>query len=170
MISFTLNGQAVSVDMPVDTPLLWVIRDYFKLKGSKFGCGMGLCGACSVLLNGQSTRSCILPLAVAANQTLVTIEGLGSPEKPSQLQQAWVEHNVPQCGYCQSGQLISATALLAQIPEPNDEQIDQGMQGNICRCGTYPRIKQAIKSVSHSSEINASEIVQTYSPNSEGVL
>lgn len=150
MIRFQLNGQTVEADVPSDMPLLWVIRDHFKMKGSKFGCGMGLCGACSMMIDGQSTRTCILPVAAVANRSVTTIEGLanGQPQNQAQLsalQQAWVDHSVPQCGYCQSGQLISATALLNNNPNPTDAEIDNAMQGNICRCGTYPRIKQAIK-------------------------
>ena len=147
MIRFQLNGQTVEADVPGDMPLLWVVRDHFKLKGSKFGCGMGLCGACSMMIDGQSTRTCILPVAAVANRHVTTIEGLQDQDSQrlSALQQAWVDNSVPQCGYCQSGQLISATALLKQNPNPSDTDIDNAMQGNICRCGTYPRIKQAIK-------------------------
>ena len=145
MLRFTLNGQAVEVDAPGDTPLLWVIRDHLKLKGSKFGCGMGLCGACSMLVDGQSTRTCILPAASVANKSVTTIEGIGNPELVSAVQQAWVDASVAQCGYCQSGQIVSATALLTQNPNPSDSEIDNAMSGNICRCGTYPKIKAAIK-------------------------
>ena len=148
MISFTLNGEAVTTDAPADTPLLWVIRDYFKLKGSKFGCGKGLCGACSMHLDGDSVRTCILPISAVAGRAVTTIEGLGTPDNMHLLQQAWVEHSVPQCGYCQSGQLMSASALLARNPSPSDEEIDTAMSGNICRCGTYSRIKSAIKDAS----------------------
>ncbi|MEH6348056.1 MAG: (2Fe-2S)-binding protein [Bermanella sp.] len=151
MITFELNGKTVQFDASSDTPLLWVIRDHFKLKGSKFGCGMGLCGACSMLVDGQSTRTCILPVAAVANKKITTIEGVGNPEMLSILQQAWVEASVPQCGYCQSGQLISATALLSSNPSPSSEEIDQAMSGNICRCGTYPRIKKAIQSAAFKS-------------------
>ncbi|MGB3665454.1 MAG: (2Fe-2S)-binding protein [Bermanella sp.] len=145
MLRFTLNGQAVEVDAPGDTPLLWVIRDHLKLKGSKFGCGMGLCGACSMLVDGQSTRTCILPAASVANKSVTTIEGIGNPELVSAVQQAWVDASVAQCGYCQSGQIVSATALLTQNPNPSDSEIDNAMSGNICRCGTYPKIKAAIQ-------------------------
>ncbi len=145
MISFTLNGETVSTDVDGDTPLLWVVRDHFKLKGSKFGCGMGLCGACSMHLDGESTRTCVLPVASVDGRKVTTIEGLGSPEQMSILQQAWVDENVPQCGYCQSGQIMSATALLASNPNPDDAAIDAAMSGNVCRCGTYPRIRKAIK-------------------------
>ena len=145
MLRFTLNGQPIEVDVPADTPLLWVVRDHLKLKGSKFGCGMGLCGACSMLVDGQSTRTCILPLAAVINRHVTTIEGIGNPDMTSALQQAWIDGSVPQCGYCQSGQIISATALLKNNPNPSDAEIDNAMSGNICRCGTYPRIKRAIK-------------------------
>lgn len=149
MIRFQLNGQTVEADVAADMPLLWVIRDHFKMKGSKFGCGMGLCGACSMMIDGQSTRTCILPVAAVANRSVTTIEGLADGEQAKQqlstLQQAWIDNSVPQCGYCQSGQLISATALLNSNANPSDADIDNAMQGNICRCGTYPKIKQAIK-------------------------
>jgi isoquinoline 1-oxidoreductase alpha subunit len=145
MLRFNLNGQPVEVDAPDDTPLLWVVRDHLKLKGSKFGCGMGLCGACSMLVDGQSTRTCILPAASVANKNVTTIEGIGNPELLSAVQQAWVDSSVPQCGYCQSGQIVSATALLTRNPNPSNRDIDNAMSGNICRCGTYPRIKAAIK-------------------------
>jgi isoquinoline 1-oxidoreductase alpha subunit len=145
MINFELNGQIVQVDAVPDTPLLWVVRDHLKLKGSKFGCGMGLCGACSMLVDGESTRTCILPIAAIQGRKVTTIEGIGNPNMLSILQSAWVEASVPQCGYCQSGQLISATALLNKNNAPSDEEIDNAMSGNICRCGTYPNIKKAIK-------------------------
>ncbi len=159
MISFVLNGKNVDVDVSLDTPLLWVMRDHLKLKGTKFGCGMGLCGACSMMIDGVSTRTCILPVAAVANRQVTTIEGLGNPQMLSTLQQAWVENSVPQCGYCQSGQLISASALLNSNPNPSDEEIDQAMSGNICRCGTYPNIKKAIKAAAGQSSA-----VQTFDP------
>ncbi|MCJ8170231.1 (2Fe-2S)-binding protein [Atopomonas sediminilitoris] len=169
MISFHLNGQRVDADVPPDMPLLWVVRDHFKLKGSKFGCGMGLCGACSMLVDGQSTRTCILPVAAVANRAVTTIEGLADAEQLTTLQQAWIAHSVPQCGYCQSGQLISATALLNSNPAPSDSDIDTAMQGNLCRCGTYPRIKQAIKDAAGqttkaSTTAAQSAAVQTFDP------
>jgi len=144
MISFELNGQSVTTDAPADTPLLWVIRDDFKLKGSKFGCGMGLCGACSMHLDGESVRTCVLPVAAVAGRAVTTIEGLGTPDNLHILQQAWIAHSVPQCGYCQSGQLMSAGALLARNPNPTETDINHAMSGNLCRCGTYPRITAAI--------------------------
>ncbi len=144
MVRFNLNGAGVETDAAPDTPLLWVVRDYFKLKGSKFGCGMGLCGACSMRVDGQSTRTCTLPVAAVEGKSVTTIEGLAADGKPHELQAAWVAHGVPQCGYCQSGQLISASALLDNNPNPTEADIDAAMSGNICRCGTYPRMKRAI--------------------------
>jgi aerobic-type carbon monoxide dehydrogenase small subunit (CoxS/CutS family) len=146
MISFTLNQQAVSATAAADTPLLWVLRDELKLKGSKFGCGLGLCGACTVHLDGEPVRSCVLPLASIAGRSITTIEGVGTPGQLSVLQQSWVAHSVPQCGYCQSGQIMSAAALLARNPQPTDADIDAAMSGNICRCGAYSEIRAAIKS------------------------
>jgi isoquinoline 1-oxidoreductase alpha subunit len=144
----------VETDVAGDTPLLWVVRDHFKLKGSKFGCGMGLCGACTMHLNGSAIRTCITPVAAAMNQQVTTIEGLGTPDNLHVVQEAWLEHNVPQCGYCQSGQIMSASALLAQNPNPSDRDIDAAMSGNICRCGTYPRIRKAIHTA--ASKLNTS--------------
>lgn len=145
MIELTVNGVKHTLDVEADTPLLWVVRDFLNLKGSKFGCGAGLCGACTMHLNGMPIRTCITPVAAAAGQNITTIEGVGSPDNLSTVQQAWIDNNVPQCGYCQSGQIMSATALLRDNPNPSDQDIDNAMSGNICRCGTYPRIKKAIK-------------------------
>ncbi|GAA6150961.1 (2Fe-2S)-binding protein [Pseudoteredinibacter isoporae] len=147
MIEFQLNGEPVSVDLPADTPLLWIVREHFQLTGSKFGCGMGLCGACTMHVDGIASRTCILPIAAVAGKSVTTIEGLGNAEELHPVQEAWLEHNVPQCGYCQPGQIMSASALLANNPKPSDGEIDAAMSGNICRCGTYPRIRKAIKSV-----------------------
>lgn len=144
MISFSLNGQQVSTDVSPDTPLLWVVREHFKLTGPKFGCGMGLCGACTMHFNGTAVRTCVLPVAAVANSEVTTIEGVGTPEDLHVVQQAWIKNNVPQCGYCQSGQIMSAISLLKTNANPSDKEIDDAMSGNICRCGTYPRIKQAI--------------------------
>ena len=143
-MKITVNGVDRVVEFEPDTPLLWVIRDELKLKGTKFGCGKGLCGACTVHFNGAPIRSCVTPVSVVAGQSITTIEGLGSEDKPHPLQESWVEFNVPQCGYCQSGQLMSASALLATNASPTDADIDSAMSGNACRCGTYPRIKAAI--------------------------
>lgn len=153
-----INNEEYELDAPDDMPLLWVLRDILELTGTKFGCGKAQCGACTVLIDDSPTRSCVTPLSAVAHQEITTIEGLANlPE--SSLQDAWVEHNVPQCGYCQSGQLMSAAALLRQHPHPTDAEIDQGMSGNICRCGTYPRIKKAIKSVSTiSSDVSSDSV------------
>ena len=152
MITFSLNGDSVSFNGDPNTPLLWVIRDDFKLKGSKFGCGAGLCGACTMHLDGAAIKTCVLPVAAAANKKVTTIEGLGNPEALHPLQAAWVKHNVPQCGYCQSGQIMAAAALIASKPDVSSDDIDQAMSGNICRCGCYPRIKAAIASVADNSQ------------------
>ena len=144
MIEFTLNGESVTTDDSPDTPLLWAVRDTFKMKGSKFGCGAGLCGACTMHVDGNAVRTCVLPIAAVAGKSVTTIEGLGTPDNLHPLQDAWVEHSVPQCGYCQSGQIMSAAALLQNNPNPSTAEIDSAMSGNICRCGCYPRIKQAI--------------------------
>ena len=144
MIGFTLNGVRVETDDAPDTPLLWVVRDTFNLKGSKYGCGAGLCGACTMHLDGQAVRTCTLPVSAAAGREVTTIEGLGTPENLHPLQAAWAEQSVPQCGYCQSGQIMAAAALLARNPVPTDSDIDDAMSGNLCRCGTYNRIRAAI--------------------------
>ncbi len=142
--SLNVNSQLLTVEADADTPLLWVLRDELELKGTKFGCGKAQCGACTVHLNGTAVRSCSVPVAAAAKGKIVTIEGI-SKEGFTLVQQAWMEIDVPQCGYCQVGQIMSATALLAKKPNPTDAEIDAAMSGNICRCGTYPRIKKAIK-------------------------
>lgn len=143
MITLSVNGKSHSVDVAPDTPLLWVIRDTIGLTGTKFGCGMALCGACTVHLDGEPIRSCVTPVSAVGSKKVTTIEGL-SADGSHPVQKAWVEHQVPQCGYCQSGQIMSATALLAKTPKPTDADIDQAMSGNICRCGTYQRIRAAI--------------------------
>lgn len=150
MIEFRLNGEAVRTDDAPDTPLLWTVRDSFKLKGSKYGCGAGLCGACTMHLDGQAVRTCILPIAAVAGKDITTIEGLGTPESPHPLQAAWEASSVPQCGYCQPGQIMSAAALLSANPNPSGEEVETAMAGNICRCGCYPRIKQAILDVAEA--------------------
>lgn len=142
-INFTVNGRPATVDAPADTPLLWVIRDTLQLHGTKYGCGIGQCGACTVHLNGEPARSCLTPLSAAANASITTIEGL-APTQAQPLRQAWLEIDVPQCGYCQAGQIMSAAALLRKHPAPSDQQIEEAMNGNLCRCGTYLRIRQAI--------------------------
>ncbi len=142
-ITFLLNGTPQSFNGNPQMPLLWMLRDVLNLTGTKFGCGMALCGACTVHLDGEATRSCVTPMASVAGKRVTTIEGL-SRDSSHPLQRAWLELDVPQCGYCQSGQLMSAAALLARTPRPTDAQIDEAMSGNICRCGTYGRIRQAI--------------------------
>jgi isoquinoline 1-oxidoreductase alpha subunit len=144
MATLTINGTSHTVDVAPDTPLLWVIREHLQLTGTKFGCGQALCGACTVHLDGNAIRSCQTPVSQAAGKRITTIEGL-NPEGKHPLQLAWIAEQVPQCGYCQSGQIMQAAALLAKTPHPTDEQIVQTMQGNICRCATYLRIKRAIK-------------------------
>jgi aerobic-type carbon monoxide dehydrogenase small subunit (CoxS/CutS family) len=144
MISLTVNGKRHDVDVPSDMPLLWVIRETIGLTGTKFGCGLSQCGACTVHLEGNAIRSCTTPISLAAGKQVTTIEGL-SPTSSHALQVAWIAEQVPQCGYCQSGQLMSAAALLAKTPKPSDGEIDAAMNGNICRCGTYQRIHRAIK-------------------------
>ena len=143
MISLTVNGKRYDVDVSADMPLLWVIRDTIGLTGTKFGCGLSQCGACTVHLDGQPTRSCVTPISSVGAKKVTTIEGL-SPTTSHALQVAWIAEQVPQCGYCQSGQLMSAAALLAKTPKPSDADIDTAMSGNICRCGTYQRIRRAI--------------------------
>jgi isoquinoline 1-oxidoreductase alpha subunit len=143
MIALNINGKDAHVDVDADTPLLWVLRDTLSLTGTKFGCGMALCGACTVHLDGAPIRSCVTPVSAVAGKKITTIEGLSS-DRSHPVQKAWIELDVPQCGYCQSGQIMSAVALLTQTPPPTDELIDAAMAGNICRCGTYQRIRAAI--------------------------
>lgn len=150
-VTFELNGEKVSADVEPETPLLWVIRDTFKLTGTKFGCGIAQCGACTVHLNGMTRRSCVTPVSQAEGGTVTTVEGLDGPETKA-VQDAWVGIDVPQCGYCQSGQVMSAVALLREKPKPTDENIDQAMAGNICRCATYVRIRKAIHNAADSLE------------------
>lgn len=143
MVEFTINGRRRSVDVAPDVPLLWVLRDSLGLTGTKYGCGVAQCGACTVHLDGEAVRSCSVPVSAAAGKKVVTIEGL-SADGSHPVQRAWVEEQAPQCGYCQSGQIMQAAALLRRTPKPTDAEIDQAMAGNICRCGTYQRIRQAI--------------------------
>jgi isoquinoline 1-oxidoreductase alpha subunit len=142
-IQLTVNERSTTVDVPSDTPLLWVIRDVLNLKGTKYGCGIGQCGACTVHLGGKAVRSCLTPVSAATKAPITTLEGL-SPDATHPVQVAWGEIDVPQCGYCQAGQMMSAAALLAKNPKPTDPDIDAAMNGNLCRCGTYLRIRQAI--------------------------
>ena len=154
MTTFTLNGESVSTDSPDDTPLLWVIRDELKLKGTKFGCGIAQCGACTVQLDGNPTRSCVTPVKAVEGRSITTIEGLAS-DAGEALKEAWVEAQVPQCGYCQSGQIVTAEALLRDNPNPSDEEITSHMTGNLCRCMSYVRIHKAIKMAADAEEVSS---------------
>ena len=150
MISLIVNGKPVQADADGDTPLLWVLRDYLDMTGTKFGCGMALCGACTVHVDGKPARSCVTPIASVLNRKITTIEKVGDSKAGKAVQAAWTAESVPQCGYCQSGQVMAATALLTANPKPSDADIDAAMSGNICRCATYPRIRAAIKRASRS--------------------
>lgn len=150
MIEFKLNGETVKTGDDPSAPLLWVVRDTFKLKGSKFGCGSGLCGACTMHVDGEPTRTCVTPVSSVAGREVTTIEGLGTPDNLHPLQAAWNEYNVPQCGYCQSGQIMTAAALLNKNPKPTAADVDEALAGNICRCGCYLRIKRAILAVGNA--------------------
>jgi isoquinoline 1-oxidoreductase alpha subunit len=145
MITINVNGNEHSLDVDDDTPLLWAIRDVIGMTGTKFGCGQGLCGACTVHLNGEPIRSCVTPVSAVAGKEITTIEVIAESAAGQRIQQAWIALDVPQCGYCQSGQIMTATALLTKKQQPTDSEIDDAMSGNICRCGTYPRIKKGIK-------------------------
>lgn len=145
MINFTVNGSKVSAAVDDDMPLLWVIRDVLGMTGTKFGCGIGQCGACTIHLDGEPRRSCLTPASEVADRAITTIEGIAATKSGKAVQEAWRDLEVVQCGYCQSGQIMSAAAIIDMIPEPSDTDIDQGMSGNICRCGTYERIRTAIK-------------------------
>jgi isoquinoline 1-oxidoreductase alpha subunit len=146
MITLNVNGQPVQVDAEADTPLLWVLRDHLNLTGTKFGCGVAACGACTVHLNGSAARSCVVPVSACDGKRITTIEGLKRDGKLDRVQQAWIDHQVPQCGYCQSGMIMAAIALLAAKADPSDADIASGIT-NICRCGTYPRVRQAIRAL-----------------------
>lgn len=143
MANLTINGTAQTIDLPDEVPLLWALRDGLNMTGTKFGCGVSACGACTVHIDGEAVRACQVAIGDVWGE-VTTIEGLGTPDAPAVLQQAWVDHQVAQCGYCQSGQIMQAAALLAGTPNPTDEEIDEAMAGNLCRCGTYPRIRAAI--------------------------
>jgi isoquinoline 1-oxidoreductase alpha subunit len=145
MVALRVNGKVHNVDVPPDMPLLWVLRDVIGLTGTKFGCGMALCGACTVHVEGRPTRSCVTPVAAVTGKSITTIEAIGETPAGKKAQEAWLELDVVQCGYCQSGQIMAAAALLARKPHPTDADIDESLAGNICRCGTYPRIRAAIK-------------------------
>ena len=144
-VTFTVNGKTETLDLPPDMPLLWALRDGLNLTGTKFGCGVAACGACTVHVDGQAVRSCQTPLGDVAGARVTTIEGLGNPAALHAVQAAWAAGQVAQCGYCQSGQIMQAAALLAETPDPTDAQIDEAMSGNLCRCGTYPRIRAAVQ-------------------------
>lgn len=150
MLTLNINGKSVQTDAEPDTPLLWVLRDHLGMTGSKYGCGKALCGACTVHVDGAATRSCMLPISAAASMKITTIEGVGESPVGKAVQEAWIAENVAQCGYCQSGQVMSATALLSSNRKPTDADIDAAMAGNICRCATYTRIRTAIKRASES--------------------
>ena len=145
MVTLNINGKPQRLDVPDDMPLLWTLRDVLGLTGTKFGCGRGLCGACTIHVNGEPVRSCITPVSAALGKRVTTIEAIGATEAGKKIQAAWLGMEVPQCGYCQSGQIMSASALIARKARPTDSDIDNAMAGNICRCGTYPRIRAAIK-------------------------
>jgi isoquinoline 1-oxidoreductase alpha subunit len=150
-ITLNINGKEHSVDAPDDKPLLWVLRDDLHMTGTKFGCGAALCGACTVLVDGSPRRACVMPASAAAGKQITTVEGIGATPVGKKVQDTWVALNVPQCGYCQSGQVVAATALLTVNPKPNDRDIDEAMSGNICRCGMYPRIRRAIHEIADNA-------------------
>jgi isoquinoline 1-oxidoreductase alpha subunit len=160
MIVLRVNGDEHSVDVPADMPLLWVLRDVVGLTGTKFGCGIAQCGACTVHLDGQAVRSCVLPVSAVGEKAITTIEAVGNSASGQKIQKAWLDVDVVQCGYCQSGQIMSAAALLTRVPNPTDADIDAAMSGNICRCGTYVRIRAAIKQAATGKV----EILQTIAP------
>jgi isoquinoline 1-oxidoreductase alpha subunit len=157
MISLSVNGKLVQADADDNTPLLWVLRDYLDMTGTKFGCGMALCGACTVHVDGKPSRSCVTPASAVAGKQIVTVEQIGETRVGRAVQAAWAAENVPQCGYCQSGQVMAATALLAAIPSPSDADIDAAMSGNICRCATYSRIRAAIKRAAKEAGMKSKE-------------
>jgi len=151
MVTLKINGKSQQIDVPSDMPVLWVLRDVLGMTGTKFGCGIALCGACTVQLDGQAIRSCVTPVSAAAGKAITTIEAIGATAVGRKVQEAWIALDVPQCGYCQSGQIMSASALLARHARPTDADIDAAMSGNICRCGTYGRVRAAIKQAARSA-------------------
>ena len=153
MAMLNINGNSRKIDLPADTPLLWALRDQLGLTGTKYGCGMAVCGACTVHIDGEATRACVTPISAAVGKQIVTIEAIEQDETGRKVQESWLALWVPQCGYCQSGQVMSATALLKRQPKPSDADIDKAMSGNLCRCGTYPRIRAAIKQASGLTEV-----------------
>ncbi len=150
MITLNVNGKRMQVDADPDTPLLWVLRDRLNMTGTKYGCGMALCGACTVHLNGEPARSCSTSVSAAAKRQITTIEGIGATKEGKAVQEAWIANDVPQCGYCQSGQIMSAAALLAKVKRPTDAEVEAAMSGNVCRCGTYNRIRAAIRTAARN--------------------
>ncbi len=152
MLTLSINGKRRKIDLPADTPLLWALRDHLGLTGSKYGCGMAVCGACMVHVDGIATRACVTPISALSGKKIVTIEAIAQDETGQKIQQAWLDRQVPQCGYCQAGQIMSATALLKSLPKPSDADIDKAMSGNLCRCGTYTRIRAAIKQAAGLTE------------------
>jgi len=150
MISLNVNGKPAIVDAEPDTPLLWVLRDYLNLTGTKFGCGVAACGTCTVHIDGSAVRSCVMPVSACTGRKVTTIEGLGAEGRPHRVQQAWIDHQVPQCGYCQSGMIMAVAALLEAKPRPSEQEIAEGIT-NICRCGTYPRVSKAIHALAESA-------------------
>ncbi|WP_026604010.1 (2Fe-2S)-binding protein [Methylomonas sp. 11b] len=155
MTTLNINGKSRKINLPADTPLLWALRDQLGLTGTKYGCGMALCGACTVHVDGEPTRACVTPISAAAGKKIVTIEAIEQDQTGKKVQDAWLSLGVPQCGYCQAGQVMSATALLKQHPQPSDADIDKAMSGNLCRCGTYPRIRAAIKQAAGLPEVQS---------------
>jgi isoquinoline 1-oxidoreductase alpha subunit len=153
MITLTVNGKTEAIDAEPETPLLWVLRDHLNLTGTKFGCGVAACGACTVHLDGRAVLACMMPLSACSRRKVTTIEGLSSEGKPHRVQQAWIDHQVPQCGYCQSGMIMAAAALLAAKPNASDEVISKGLT-NICRCGTYPRVKKAMRALADANPVS----------------
>lgn len=151
MVALTLNGRPATIEAEPDMPLLWALRDIAGLKGTRYGCGIAQCGACTILLDGEAVRACITPLEAASGRAVTTIEGLGTREAPHPLQKAWLDAQVPQCGYCQAGQLMAAAALLAANPNPSDAEIDEALAGNLCRCGTYMRIRKAVRAAAQAT-------------------
>ncbi|MDX8128841.1 (2Fe-2S)-binding protein [Methylomonas sp. OY6] len=155
MTMLNINGKNRKIDLPADTPLLWALRDQLGLTGTKYGCGMALCGACTVHIDGEPTRACVTPISVAVGKKIVTIEAIEQDQIGKKVQEAWLNLGVPQCGYCQAGQVMAATALLKSHPQPSDADIDKAMSGNLCRCGTYPRIRAAIKQAAGLPEVQS---------------
>jgi isoquinoline 1-oxidoreductase alpha subunit len=155
MTKLNINGKSYDIDLPADTPLLWVLRDELGMTGTKFGCGMALCGACTVHIEGAPVRACVTPISMLAGKQILTIEAIGADPTAKAIQTAWIELGVPQCGYCQAGQIMSATALLKKTPRPTDADIDAAMAGNICRCGTYTRIRAAIRQAAGGEAVSS---------------